>query len=207
MERGILMAKITPTNFASDDIYGCTENQLIASGPLGGTIVTLDVLANDTAIKPRTLFSIDAGNGHVSPTDSNLLTADANGAWESTSTGDSIRLYNGQIQLDLSHSLAALGAIDVNALAAGDHIHEDFVYAVRIANGTLSQATVTVDLYGQNDAATITPSAAEDTSGTEAGGLGNAVPGDPGASGQLTVVDPDHGQSRFQDIAAAALGG
>src|SRR5436853_7528565 len=82
---GIIMAKLTPTNFASDDIYGWTENQLIASGPLGGTIVTLDVLANDTAIKPRTLFSIDAGNGHVSPTDSNLLTADANGAWESTS--------------------------------------------------------------------------------------------------------------------------
>jgi VCBS repeat-containing protein/ELWxxDGT repeat protein len=199
------MAKITPTNFASDDAYSWTEDQLLSSGLASGNVVTLNVLANDKNIKPGSLYSIDDGNGHPNLTDNDLLAADANGVWESTSTGDSIRLYNGTIQLDLSHALAALGATDIVSLAAGDHIHEDFVYAVRIANGTLSQAEVTVDLYGQNDPATITPSNHEDTSVTEAGGVDNAITGDPYASGQLIVVDPDHGQSRFQAVGAAAL--
>src|SRR5262249_30720404 len=104
--------------------------------------------------------------------------------------GDQIRIHNGQIQLDLSAALAALGATDVNSLAAGDHIHDEFVYAIRLGNGTLSQAMVTVDIYGQNDAAAIAASGHEDTSVTEAGGNNNNIPGDPSASGQLTVLDP-----------------
>src|SRR5262249_6745092 len=129
------------------------------------------------------------------------------GTWEASAAGDQIRIHNGQIELDLSAALAALGATDVNSLAAGDHIHDEFVYAIRLGNGTLSQATVTVDIYGQNDAATITASAHEDTSVTEAGGVDNGTPGDPSASGQLTVVDPDHGKNHFHAVAAAALVG
>ena len=109
------MAKITPTNFAANDSYAWTEDQLLSSGELNGNIVTLDVLANDAAIKPLALYSIDAGNGGAA--DANLLTADANGAWESTSSGDRMRIYNGAVQLDLSHSLAALGATDIQAMA------------------------------------------------------------------------------------------
>jgi VCBS repeat-containing protein len=146
------MSTLTSTNFVLDDVYNWTEDDLISSGLVSGNIVTLNVLANDTSIRPRTLFSIDDGNGHTNLTDYDLLNADTNGVWaDSTSTGDRIRVYNGQIQLDLSHSLAALGATDVNSLRSGDHIHEEFVYALQIANGALSQAKVTVDIYGQND--------------------------------------------------------
>lgn len=82
----------------------------------------------------------------------------------------------------------------MNALGAGDHIHDEFVYAIRLANGTLSQARVTIDITGQNDAAVIsgshTGNVVEDTTLT--------------ASGTLTVVDPDHGQSHTQSVIAAS---
>src|SRR5258708_591728 len=82
---------------------------------------------------------------------------------------------NGNIQVDISHSLSLLGATSVDALSASDQIHEDFVYAIRLANGTLSQARVTVDIQGLNDAATIAASANEDTTVVEAGGVANGT--------------------------------
>jgi len=198
---------------AADDTFFWTEDDLLASSLLSSAdttyqnVLTLNVMSNDLGGKSKSLFSIDDGNGHTSWADYDLLNEDSNGVWESTGSGDRIRIYNGQIQLDLSASLTALGATDVNSLAAGDHIHEEFVYAIRLGNGTLSQAKVAVDIYGQNDAAAIGVSPHEDTSVTEAGGAGNGIPGDPHASGQLTVTDADHGENRFQPVAAAALTG
>ena len=107
---------------------------------------------------------------------------------------DKITISNGKILLDFSNSLQALGATNVNSLAAGDHIHDEFVYSIRLANGTLSQAKVTVDLYGENDQASI--------SGTSSGDVTEDTT--PSASGTLTVVDPDHGQSHTQTATNAA---
>lgn len=182
------MATLTPNNFASDDLYRWAEDELIASGLLAGSVLSLNVLANDKNIKPRSLFSIDDGNGHTNLTDYDLLNADKNGVWEATSTGNRIRINNGQIELDIQHSLQALGAADVNALQAGEHIHEEFVYALQVANGALSQAKVVVDIYGQNDAASISG----DSTATIAEHATNPV------EGVLTVVDPDHGESHTQ---------
>ena len=44
---------------------------------------------------------------------------------------------------------------NANALAAGETIHDTFTISIRMANGTLSYATVTVDIIGTNDGPTI----------------------------------------------------
>jgi VCBS repeat-containing protein len=66
---------------------------------------------------------------------------------------------------------------------------------------------VTVNITGSNDNATITASVGEDTGAIEAGGAANATPGDPSASGTLTVHDVDSGESVFAAVPASSLAG
>ncbi|MBP0625553.1 VCBS domain-containing protein, partial [Cupriavidus consociatus] len=63
------------------------------------------------------------------------------------------------------------------------------------------------NITGANDAATITASASEDTLVTEAGGLANAVAGDPSAGGTLAVRDADAGQAHFSSVPPDSLAG
>src|SRR5207253_1991874 len=67
--------------------------------------------------------------------------------------------------------------------------------------------TVTVNLTGTNDAAVITETAGDDHAVIEAGGVANATPGDPSASGTLHVSDVDAGQGTFVVAPAASLAG
>jgi len=107
----------TKTPQATDDSYSWTEDQLIASGLLlAGNIMTLNVMSNDLGGNAKTLFSIDDGNGHTNLADYDLMNADSNGAWESASSGDKIRIYDGKIQVDISHSLSLLGATSIDTL-------------------------------------------------------------------------------------------
>jgi VCBS repeat-containing protein len=194
----------TKTPQAQDDLYGWTEEQLLASGLYSSTsnIITLNVMSNDLGGNAKTLWSIDDGDGNTLAPDYQLLTQDGLisgvSTWELTSAGNLIRINNGKIELKLVGSLAALGVSSVDGLSANQSIHDEFVYAIRLGNGTLSQARVTFNILGQNDAAAITASATEHTAVTEAGGLANAVPGDPSASGQLAVNDVDSGENHFQ---------
>ena len=80
-------------------------------------------------------------------------------------------------------------------LTAGQVVHDQLT--VTSFDGTAS-STIDVAITGSNDTATITASASEDTAAVEAGGAANAVPGDPSASGQLTVHDVDSGENHFQ---------
>lgn len=159
---------------AIDDTYSWTEDDLIASGMLQGNSLSLDVLANDKGGNGRQLWSVSGGGGDTSTT-----------------------ISNGKILYDFTSSLAALGADNIDALAADDHIHEEFVYAIRFGNGALSQATVVIDLWGVNDAAGISGDATGNTvedASTTTGGV-------------LTVADVDHDQNAFQVVATAALVG
>jgi hypothetical protein len=145
---------------AGDDNYSFTEDQLLASSIYNNTthILSLDVMSNDLGGAAKTLWSIDDGNGHTNLADYDLLSADTQGHFESAAVNnlgvqDQIAISNGKIQLDITNSLAHLGVTDINNLGAGEVIDDTFVYAIRLANGTLSQATVSVHLAGSNDAA------------------------------------------------------
>ncbi|RCJ09308.1 VCBS domain-containing protein, partial [Cupriavidus necator] len=91
-----------------------------------------------------------------------------------------------------------------DALIAGQQVSDSLT--VSSADQT-AQQTITVDITGANDHATITASASEDTSVTEAGGAGNAIPGDPSARGTLTVNDVDTGDAHFAAVPPAGLVG
>ena len=122
-----------------------------------------------------------------------------------TALGNWIRINNGKVEYKLDNGGSAAIGRDVGTLTASDHIQDEFVYAIRLGNGTLSQARVTIDIQGRNDGATITSSATEDNSVTEAGGVANASAGDPIASGQLTVHDVDSGENHFATPSPASL--
>jgi VCBS repeat-containing protein len=159
---------------AADDAYSWTEDDLIASGMLQGNIISLDVLANDRGGNGKHLWSVGGGSGNPNAT-----------------------ISNGNVLYDFSTSLAALGATSIDALAAGDHIHDEFVYEIRFGNGALRQATVVIDLWGVNDPAGISGEAAGNTAEDSSTTTGGA----------LTVTDVDHGQSVFRAVAATALVG
>src|SRR5215831_9141045 len=195
--------QLTNTPQAGDDYYGWTEDQLLASGLLTENnlqhCIRLDVMSNDLGGNAKKLWSIDDGNSNTNIADYDLVHSDMQGVWENAAVNnlgvaDKITISNGAILLDLSASLAYFGAANVNNLAAGDHIHDEFVYAIRLANGALSQAKVTVDIWGQNDAASISG----DTSGHLTEDATTPV------TGILAVVDPDHGQSHTQSVTSAA---
>ncbi len=102
---------------------------------------------------------------------------------------------------DWSYTLAN-GAANVQALNDKATAHDSLV--VYSLDGTALE-TITVDITGRNDDATITG----DTSGAvvEAGGVKNGTPGTPGASGDLDVNDVDTGEAVFQAVAQAKLAG
>ena len=168
--------------------------------------LTLDVMSNDLAGKGKSLFSIDDGYGNqindLATTD--LLTNSTFSNWQTTANGNWIRIYNGKIEYRLSDGQG--GTRDINSLSAGEVLADSFTYAIKMGNsGTLSWATVHITLTGSNDGATITGTATGSV--IEAGGLANADPGTPNASGTLAVTDPDAGQSGFQTPATATLQG
>ncbi|HJR22569.1 MAG TPA: VCBS domain-containing protein, partial [Dongiaceae bacterium] len=59
---------------------------------------------------------------------------------------------------------------------------------------------ITVNIAGSNDDASISVVGSPDTNVAEAGGVGNGILGDPGASGQLAVSDVDFGENKFQTL-------
>ncbi|HVJ70813.1 MAG TPA: Ig-like domain-containing protein, partial [Sphingomicrobium sp.] len=93
---------------------------------------------------------------------------------------------DGAWQLDATH-------IDYQHIAQG--AYEDVVvsYTVTDEHGATDTATLTIRVYGANDNASIVIDAnvTDDRATVEAGGAANATPGDPSASGKLTVSDVD----------------
>jgi VCBS repeat-containing protein len=178
----------TNTPQAKDDSYYFTEDQLL--GIWGaGQVITLDVMSNDLGGNAKSLFAIDDGNGNPLAPDFELLNKDMAGVWENTAQGNQIRLVAGKVEYKFNN--------DINGLAAGQTFTDVFVYSIRLGNGTLSQARVSITVIGSNDG----PTAVADTNAgdavTEAGvNPGNTTfPGDSTASGNVLAndTDPDAG--------------
>src|SRR5205809_1064152 len=86
----------------------------------------------------------------------------------------------------------------VQALNVGDSLIDTFT--VTTASGTAKVVTITSN--GSNDAAIISGT----TTGSviEAGGVANATPGTPTATGTLTDTDVDNTANTFQAVSAGA---
>ncbi|TIQ28074.1 MAG: hypothetical protein E5X48_31995 [Mesorhizobium sp.] len=190
---------------AQGDVFNYTEDTaVVVSG--SQSIILLDVLANDLGGNAKTLYSIDDGTSATTSTKQyaplDLTTQDYQtsgiSAWESIGDGIRIRINNGKVEMDLSQYLQQhYGVASLQALGADDHINETFTYAIKLGNGTLSWASVNVNIQGTNDGATITAAPGVDDGVVEAGGVANGTPGDPGAHGQLVISDVDFGQDHF----------
>ncbi|MEX0828355.1 MAG: Ig-like domain-containing protein, partial [Haliea sp.] len=146
----------TKTPQAKDDALGTPQ-----TGKLNyvNTVYMLDVMSNDLGGKAKSLWSVDDGvndSGAMSGDEAgDLLTQDAPGATGITAnrslfgaalhvTADGRVAYD-TATIDLAHAEALTG------LALGETLTDSFIYAIRLANGTLSWAKATVVLTGVND--------------------------------------------------------
>ena len=211
------VTSFTNTPQAKDDSYAFLEDALRANTSLynaaTGTIL-LDVMANDLGGSAKTLFSVEDGDGNPITADFDLLAKDVNAAgfssWEVTFAGNWVRINNGKIEYRIADGSGVPGnGRSVDSLTAGQVFADQFVYAIRLGNGTLSEATVKINITGANDNASIAAAGASDNSVTESGvNPGNIFyPGDPSAGGTLIVNDADLGQNHFQNPSPSSLNG
>ena len=183
----------TNTPQAKDDNYLFLEDVLRTtrhSTTLPPRSSLLDVMANDLGGNAKSLFSVEDGDGNPITADFDLLAKDVNAAgishWECTLGGNWVRINNGKIEYVIADGSGIPGqGRSVNSLTAGRISADQFVYAIRLGNGTLSEATVKINITGAQDAASIAVAGASDNSVVEAGGVANGTPGDASACGTL----------------------
>ncbi len=180
-----LSIRITGSNDSATITASTSENT--AAAEAGGTNNAVSTLALTGGT--LTVHDVDSGEAHFAavPTESlngtyGTFSFDSNsGAWTYT-----------------------LDNAKADALIAGQQVTDSLT--VHSADQSAEQ-TITVNITGSNDNATITASSSEDVLVTEAGGANNATPGDPSASGTLTVHDVDSGQAHFAAVPTENLTG
>ncbi|MGB4248560.1 MAG: VCBS domain-containing protein [Pseudohongiellaceae bacterium] len=142
---------------AKDDALGSAGSSQL---DYVGTIYVLDVMNNDLGGNAKSLWSVDDGvnnsgamSGHEA---GDLLTQDLPGvtgiAANRSQFGASLSVTaDGRIAYDTS-TIDAQYALDLTTLALGEIMTDSFIYAIRLASGTLSWARASVVLTGVNDA-------------------------------------------------------
>ncbi len=163
----------TLTAAAKNDAFSGTEDSILG--------VNLNVLANDPG--SASLYSVwqpIAEPAGTTPATSGQLPIETSATLPSgaviTMNGD------GTVNYNAGNAFQHLGE--------GDTTTDTFSYTVRMANGALSTATVTLTIQGVNDPATISGNNAVTI--TEDGVLS--------ASGSLLVSDVDDGEAGFQPV-------
>ena len=115
--------------------------------------------------------------------------------WECTLNGNWVRINNGKVEYRIADGSGVQGqGADVNSLTAGQIFTDQFVYAIRLGNGTLSEATVKINITGANDTATIGgDDGANDRAVSEAGlnQRHTTFPAIPTPAAELTFSDAD----------------
>ncbi|HYD95359.1 MAG TPA: VCBS domain-containing protein, partial [Noviherbaspirillum sp.] len=160
------------------------KDDLFQGGAEDSGIVLLDVLRNDLGGNAKSLYAVDNGTSTGGDRPVDLLVQDAALAEEVSALGARIWITaDGKVAYDTaSPALQFIGN--------GQSVSDSFTYAIRLGNGTLSWASVTVTVTGTNDVPVIggvsTASVTEDASTPNLS-----------ASGALTIADVDQNQSSF----------
>src|SRR5574338_106758 len=129
---------------AKDDTYSYIEDLLKANSTVynvATNTITLDVMANDVGGNAKSLFSVEDGDGNALTADYTLLAKDVNAsgcsAWEETFNHNWVRINNGKIEYRISDGSGVPGAgRSIDTLGANEPFADQFVYAIRLGNGT-----------------------------------------------------------------------
>ena len=144
---------------AKDDLFGTGSGRI----DYQDSVYFLDVMDNDLAGNAKWLWSVDDGvndSGAMEGYEAgDLLTQDeagVSGLAENTSQfgADIWITTDGKIAYDAA-SISGQAAADLTELALGDTLTDSFIYAIRMANGTLSWAKASVTVTGVNDTPTV----------------------------------------------------
>src|SRR5436190_1785857 len=184
---GGTLASLDNTPQAKDDFYSMLEDQWRV----------LDVMAKDRGGNAKPLWSIDTTSDDGVQ---DLVAKDVVGVVDNSEMCAAISLTaDGKILYDTRGSAA------ITALAAGQTAVDQFTYAIRLSNGTLSWATVNVTITGSNDGPDISVGAADKAAVTL-----NETNAALSSYGTLTVSDPDTADTvniGVTSVAASGTGG
>lgn len=194
---------------AQDDLLSKTASGAVITEDT--TLFIVDVMANDLGGNAKVLWSLDDGASASTATKiyapADLLAQDT-ARVESMSTDYSAKgahiwiTADGKVGYDTASFSAAVKA-SLQALAVGETLTDTFTYAIRLGNGTLSWATVSVAFAGTNDIVSI-------TSGSQAGTVTEDADTTASsadslcASGTVAFADVDLSDTHTAMVAAAA---
>lgn len=183
-------------SFVDGDGAASTPVQAIVTvTPVENAAVAQDdaLVASEDIPLEGSIFTDNGFGEDVDPDGPAFQVTEVNG--NAADVGQTVTLASGatfRINADGTLTFDANGRYE--NLPFGESATETFSYTITGGD----TATVTITVAGENDAATIAPVGVQDTTVTEAGGVANATPGDPSASGTLAATDPDQGESAFQ---------
>jgi len=160
-----------------------SNDAAVISGTTTGAVIEAGSIAPGTPTATGTLTDTDADNTPNTFTAVSSPTASAGGYGTFTITAAGVWTYT------LNNANSA-----VQALNTGDTLTDTFT--VTTVDGTAQVVTITIT--GTNDKAVI--SGTTTGSVVEAGGVANAAPGAPTATGTLTDADPDNSPNTFTAV-------
>lgn len=126
------------------------DDQFLLDAMVGNDeqIYMLDVLANDSGGKAKSLWSVDDGNSSEGVGTADLLIRDIAGIAEHSALGAHISITDdGKIAYAYTQELRD----QLSSLSSGEILTDTFTYAIQLGNGVLSWATATVEIAGVND--------------------------------------------------------
>lgn len=140
LSTGISTTSMFLTPQAVDDFFAMGEDMVS---------VCIDVLSNDLGGNAKTLYATTTGSESDLTTAeiSDLQTRDVVGCYETTELGAKVAITSNGM---LSYCVTPIQGM-LNALAAGEWVTDHITYTIRLSNGTLSIATLTVTILGSND--------------------------------------------------------
>ncbi|RWC52890.1 MAG: hypothetical protein EOS54_14315 [Mesorhizobium sp.] len=190
---------------AKDDIFFSSED--------AGSVLILNVLANDLGGAAKTLYSIDdtvsASIATKTYAPADLLTKDITYSSSDDSAGAAgttdTSLLGARIWIasdgTIHYSTASIDGL-LQSLAAGQILVDKVTYAIQLGNGTLSWATATIQFTGTNDK----PDIHLVTTDKDAASL-TETSAPLTASGTLTVNDADVSDTVSASVTSVSPGG